>query len=76
MTDPKDDPIAHPSHYNRGKIEVWDFIIDQDLGYCLGTAVKYLCRAGHKDPLKHVEDLEKAKAYINCEIKRLNEAKA
>lgn len=68
---PKDDPVARPRHYTRGTIEVWDFIIDQGLSYCLGTAMKYICRAGHKDPAKHVEDLQKAKAYLDREIKRL-----
>lgn len=67
----KDDPVKHPSHYTRGKIEVWDFIVDQGLNYCTGTAVRYLCRAGYKDPNKHVEDLNKAKAFIEREIKRL-----
>lgn len=67
------DNVNHPSHYTRGKIEVWDFIIDQDLNYLCGNVVKYVCRAGEKDPAKHVEDLEKAKAYLNREIKRVQE---
>lgn len=67
----KNDTINHPSHYTRGKIEVWDFIIDQNLNYCCGTVVKYLCRAGYKDPSKHVEDLKKARAFLDREIKRV-----
>lgn len=67
------DNVNHPSHYTRGKIEVWDFIIDQDLNYLIGNVVKYVCRAGEKDPAKHIEDLEKAKAYLNREIKRVQE---
>ena len=37
---------SNPDHYQLGKIEVWDFIVDQDLDYCLGNVVKYVCRAG------------------------------
>ena len=52
----------NPPYYNRGKIEVWDFIRDQELNYHLGNVIKYVCRAGHKgDPL---EDLDKAIHYL------------
>jgi|TARA_R100001594_G_scaffold137594_1_gene180774 hypothetical protein len=59
----------NPPYYNRGKIQVWDFIRDQGLNYHLGNVVKYVCRAGHKktvgnptgDPL---EDLDKAIHYL------------
>lgn len=57
--------IDHPSHYNTGSIEVIDFIDDQKLGFALGNAIKYICRAGKKDPEKTVEDLNKAIWYIN-----------
>ena len=57
--------VLHPSHYNVGKIEVIDFIEDQKLGFHLGNAVKYICRAGRKDPNKIKEDLDKAIWYIN-----------
>ena len=38
-----------PSHYQRGKIQVWDFIADQELDFFAGNVIKYVCRAGHKD---------------------------
>lgn len=57
--------VNHPSHYTSGKIEVIDFIEDQKLGFHLGNAVKYICRAGKKDPDKVKEDLDKAIWYIN-----------
>lgn len=66
-----DDPVNHPSHYTKGKIEVADFIADQKLNFDRGNAVKYVCRAGSKDPEKEVQDLEKAIWYINHEIKML-----
>jgi hypothetical protein len=65
------DAVNHPSHYTDGKIEVIDFIEDKKLGYHLGNAVKYISRAGKKDPAKKVEDLRKAAWYINREIERL-----
>ena len=66
-----DDPVNHPSHYTKGKIEVADFIVDQKLNFDRGNAVKYVCRAGSKDPSKEIQDLEKAIWYINHEIKTL-----
>ena len=36
----------NPDHYQMGSIQVWDFIIDQDLDFILGNVVKYVCRAG------------------------------
>lgn len=68
---PENDPVNHPSHYNRGKIEVIDFIADQGLNYCRGNAVKYISRAGYKNPDTEIEDLEKARFCIDYEIKRL-----
>ena len=68
---PSNDPVNHPSHYTDGKIEVIDFIEDKRLGFHLGNAVKYIARAGKKDPSKTAQDLEKAKWYLNREINRL-----
>lgn len=68
----ENDNVNHPAHYTRGKIEVIEFIEDQKLGYHLGNAVKYICRAGLKDPDKYKEDLQKAIWYINREIKTNN----
>ena len=63
--------VENPLHYNSGKIEVIDFIEDQKLGFCLGNVIKYISRAGKKDSSKIVEDLEKAKWYLEREIKKL-----
>lgn len=65
------DPVNHPSHYTDGKIEVIDFIEDKKLGFCLGNAVKYIARAGKKDPTKEIEDLRKARWYIDHQIEKL-----
>ena len=73
------DMVNHPPHYNAGKYEVID-IIDSitnsmDLtpfeGYCLGNAIKYLARFKNKNG---VEDLKKAKWYIDKLISQLSKA--
>ena len=56
----------NPPYYNRGKIEVWDFIRDQELNYHLGNAIKYICRAGYKD--SKIDDLAKAIHYLSNEL--------
>ena len=66
------DNVNHPSHYTDGNIEVIDFIEDKNLPYHLGNAVKYISRAGKKDPEKTAEDLQKAVWYLNRYIELLN----
>lgn len=66
-----DEVVNNPKHYTTGNIEVIDYIEDQNLGYCLGNAVKYISRAGKKDPSKEIEDLYKAAWYVNRRIKEL-----
>ena len=71
----KNDAVNHPSHYTRGKIECIDYIQDQQLNFCRGNAIKYIVRAGVKDPEKEIEDLKKAIFYIQqeiCDIERRN----
>lgn len=65
------DPVNRPSHYTDGKIEVIDFIEDKQLGFCLGNAIKYIARAGKKNPDKEIEDLEKARWYLDRHINNL-----
>lgn len=65
------DNVNHPAHYTFGNIEVIDFIEDKELGFHLGNAVKYISRAGRKDPARTVEDLRKAAWYLNRQIGRL-----
>ena len=65
------DTVNHPPHYGGGEnpyeaikvIEAWG------LGFCLGNVVKYISRAGKKGAL--VEDLRKARWYLDREITRL-----
>ena len=65
--------VAHPAHYNVGGIEVIDAIEAWGFGegFNRGNAIKYIARAGRKDPLREVEDLKKARQYLDFEIARL-----
>lgn len=65
----KKEAIDHPAHYNMGKYEVIDVIEDWDLGLHLGTAIKYIARAKHKE--NEIQDLRKAIWYIKRKIIRL-----
>lgn len=63
------DPVSRPKHYTSYPVEVIQ--LTEHLNFCRGNAVKYIARAGLKDPQKEVEDLEKAAWYINREIDRI-----
>ena len=51
-----------PDYYQRGNIEVTDFIIDQSMSFLEGNVVKYLCRYKEKSG---IQDLRKARWYID-----------
>lgn len=53
--------IERPQRYNKGSIEVWDFILDQSMGFLEGNIIKYISRYKEKGGIK---DLEKAKVYL------------
>ena len=68
-----DENVNHPKHYG-GKdnpyeaikvIEAWE------LDFPLGNTVKYIARAGKKDPDKEIQDLEKALWYLERKIRNL-----
>ena len=57
------DMVNHPPHYNKGNIEVIDFIDDQEhLGYHRLQAIRYICRSPFKGT--EIQDLEKAIWYL------------
>ena len=62
------DPIKNPEHYARHRIEPIHLISEWNLNFFLGNVVKYVCRCDYKGT--PMEDLEKAKNYIEMEIKR------
>jgi hypothetical protein len=57
-----------PDHYKRGAIEPWDFVASQNLDFFLGNVVKYISRAGHKKYEEEIDDLLKAKIYLEKKI--------
>jgi hypothetical protein len=65
-TEQKTDAI-NPSHYRTGRWMPIDLIEDKNLDFCLGNALKYISRAGKKDPDKVVEDYKKAIWYLQRE---------
>lgn len=62
--------INHPAHYQHPSgIEVIEIVRHENFNR--GNSIKYILRAGKKDPETEVEDLEKAIFYLKDEIKRL-----
>ena len=62
-----EEKIHHPPYYG-GKDNVYEAIkvIEAwELGFHLGSATRYICRAGKKDVATEEEDLRKAVWYIN-----------
>jgi hypothetical protein len=64
------DNINNPSHYCEGRqYEPIAVIKDWNLDFNLGNVVKYISRAGRKNDA--LEDLKKAKFYLDWEIEYL-----
>lgn len=69
------DPVNHPSHYGGDTTyEVIKVITAWGLGFDLGNVTKYVARAGKKDPAKELEDLRKARFYLNHRITQLEQS--
>lgn len=70
--------VNHPPHYGGGDnpyeaikvIEAWE------LDFHLGNTVKYISRAGKKDPKRELEDLEKAEWYLKRRIANIRQEMA
>lgn len=69
------DNVNHPAHYGGADnayeaikvIEAWN------LDFCLGNVVKYISRAGKKEGNSLIQDLEKAKWYLERRIQELRD---
>ncbi|MFM9367568.1 DUF3310 domain-containing protein [Streptomyces sp. Da 82-17] len=66
------DVVKHPSHYTSHPSGIECIEITKHMNFTLGSAMKYLWRAGLKDDA--IQDLEKARQYIDIEIQRLKES--
>jgi len=62
------DPVSHPKHYTSHPSGIECIQVTEHFGFCIGNAIKYLWRAGLKGDA--IEDLEKARWYIEREIAR------
>ena len=70
----KDDPVNHPAHYTKHPSGVECIEIAKWYDFCIGNCIKYIWRAGLKsesgmtDNAKKLEDLKKARWYLDKEI--------
>ena len=68
------DAVNHPPHYNQHPSGVECITVTEHMNFCRGNAMKYLWRAGEKG--QELEDLRKARWYIDREISRVEAALA
>ena len=68
------DTVNNPKHYTSHPSGVECIEITEHMNFCLGNAVKYIWRASLKG--KEIEDLRKARWYIDREIQRLAEMRS
>lgn len=75
MSARKNDPVHHPSHYTSSPAKcsacgagIECIQVTEAMGFCLGNAVKYIWRCDLKKDA--IEDLKKARWYIEREIER------
>lgn len=71
-----DDEKTSPSHYALRDPEPIEVITGWGLGFCLGNAVKYVARAGTKPGESKLDDLRKARWYLDREIRDLEAVEA
>lgn len=73
-----DTAVDHPAHYGgaNNPYEAIKVIDAWALGFALGNAVKYIARAGKKDGVSDVEDLKKARWYLDHEITQRSKEQA
>ena len=66
------DKIKNPPHYFRFKIEPITFIMQNNIPYAEGNAIKYICRWRYKHTTKEerIADLKKAQQYLNLLIEQ------
>ena len=64
---PENNPLS-PRHYDRWAIQPLEFIMTNDLPFWLGNVIKYTMRYDAKDGL---QDLKKARTYLDAKIKEL-----
>ena len=66
-----DDDAINPKHYTRG-VSTYSYIKSWNMNYEEGRILKYITRWRHKNPDNPVQDLEKAKWYLEELIARVH----
>ena len=73
---PPADPVNHPSHYTAHPSGIEAIEITEGFSFTVGSAIKYLWRAGLKTDHAEsaddaaIRDLKKARWYVDREIQR------
>jgi hypothetical protein len=70
-TPPPHDPVNHPKHYTSHPSGVECITITEHMGFLLGNTMKYLWRAGLKPGTDTLQDLRKARWYLDRQITQL-----
>lgn len=73
----EEESVRNPKHYGgvNNTYEAIKVIEAHNLNFNKGNAVKYILRAGKKNPEKEIEDIEKAIFYLDYEIQKLKRLK-
>ena len=66
------DLVNHPTHYTESIPNIECIQVTEHMNFCRGNAIKYIWRAGWKDKTTAIEDLKKARWYLDREIARLS----
>ena len=65
--------VNHPPHYKVHPSGIECIEVTEHFNFCLGNAIKYIWRAGEKN--NQIEDLKKARWYIDREISKVENEK-
>lgn len=68
-------PVEHPVHYTSHPSGIEAIVITEHMPFNIGSAMKYLWRAGLKENAPTTQDYAKAIWYIKREIERIGVAK-
>ena len=71
---PDAEVVDHPRHYTRNPSGIECIEVTQHMNFCRGNVIKYVWRAGEKDPSLELRDLQKAAWYLAREIERVKAA--
>ena len=63
--------VNHPTHYNSHPAGIEAIEVIEHMNFNVGTAIKYLWRAGLKGDAPIEQDLRKALWYVERELKRM-----